>query len=156
VDLRSPPIHHSLGKTLCIITGAPAKIRRSCDNWVTQHDSATKDTGWDGRFADLPSAELTAGAAVRFTFLWAQHREGRDFKVEFEGVASASAPVYYPGLNRNAAIAQRRWPRSAQMVSRALTDRDQILDRVDAGSGPRGPHGFIPLRPRPDFAGQGD
>jgi len=76
------------GKTLRVETLAPAVIHFSSDDWQTTHDVSTRDTGLEIHVADLPTAELPAGTAVRFTFYWpaATKWEGVDFSVRVEAV----------------------------------------------------------------------
>ncbi|MEO7702234.1 MAG: glycoside hydrolase family 15 protein, partial [Opitutus sp.] len=71
----------SAGKTLRLITGAAANVRWSSDNWATVNDSDTRDTGFGCHWADLPTKELAAGAALVFTFQWAENWEGKNFTV---------------------------------------------------------------------------
>jgi glucoamylase len=71
------------GRTLRIETLAPAVVRWSPDGWRTVRDVATADRGLGVHSADLPTSDLSAGAAVPFTFRWpeAARWEGTDFSV---------------------------------------------------------------------------
>ena len=57
-----------LGKTLRIEVLAAALIHWSADAWSTFTDTATVDTGLGVHWADLPTAALSAGTTLRFTF----------------------------------------------------------------------------------------
>jgi glucoamylase len=74
------------GKTLRVETRAAAVIHWSADGWQTVHDTATRDTGLGMHLADLPTADLPAGATVTFTFRWppTDRWEGRDFSVQVQ------------------------------------------------------------------------
>jgi glucoamylase len=80
--LAHQPPRIQRGKVLRIITETPAMIHWSADGWTTVKDSHTRDSGLGCSFADLPAAELPAGARIVFTFLWQDRWEGRDFSVE--------------------------------------------------------------------------
>ena len=71
----------TLGKTLRIEVLAAALIHWSADAWRTSTDTATVDTGLGVHWADLPTAALSAGTTLRFTFYWrdAGRWEGEDF-----------------------------------------------------------------------------
>jgi len=79
--LIHPTRQIAAGKTLRIITSAPAKIHWSSDGWTTVHDLEMQETGLGCWFGDLPTERLAVDARVVFTFLWAQRWEGRDFQV---------------------------------------------------------------------------
>jgi glucoamylase len=70
-------------KVLRLEVLAPARIRYSFDGWGSPHEIETTDTGLGLHKADLPTAELSPGAEVVFTFFWlgAALWEGVDFKV---------------------------------------------------------------------------
>ncbi|TSJ77535.1 glucoamylase [Rariglobus hedericola] len=70
------------GKTLRVITAAPAKVRWSADNWATVNDNDSQDTGFGCHWIDLPTQKLPADAAIVFTFQWAEKWEGRNFTVK--------------------------------------------------------------------------
>ncbi len=69
------------GKGLRIITGAPAMVHWSCDEWKTPQDQQTRDTGLYCWSADLDTTRCAAGTRVLFTFRWQDRWEGRDFAV---------------------------------------------------------------------------
>jgi glucoamylase len=71
------------GKTLRIETLAPARVHWSADDWRTSADAETRNTGLGVHLVDLPTADLNAGTAVRFTFYWPQadRWENQDFEV---------------------------------------------------------------------------
>jgi glucoamylase len=72
------------GKTLRVETLAPALVRWSFDDWHTVHDTEGRDTGLGMYLADLPTSELPAGTAARFTFYWPldDRWEGVDYAVQ--------------------------------------------------------------------------
>jgi glucoamylase len=71
------------GKKLRIVLTAPAMVHWSFDNWQTQHDINTRETGLGTHVADFPAAGLSAGSEIVFTFYWLQEQrwEGTDFTV---------------------------------------------------------------------------
>jgi glucoamylase len=72
------------GKTLRLIIGAAAVVEFTTDEWQKRRDCKTQPSGLpDLHFADLPTAELPACAAVEFTFRWIEGNkwEGRNFRV---------------------------------------------------------------------------
>lgn len=72
------------GKTLRFILGAPAAVIASGDGWKTVRTGETRPSGLpELYFADLPTAELKAGAVMEFTFRWrvGDKWEGRNFSV---------------------------------------------------------------------------
>jgi len=80
--LAHQPQRIAPGKTLRIITEKAATIHWSFDGWTTANDLVTRDAGFGCCFADLPSAKLSTGARIVFTFLWQEGWEGREFQVE--------------------------------------------------------------------------
>jgi glucoamylase len=72
------------GKTLRIETLAPAQVRWSADEWKSDAEEVTRDTGLGIYFVDLPSSKLAPDSAVCFTFYWpeAERWEGRNFEVK--------------------------------------------------------------------------
>jgi glucoamylase len=82
------------GRTLRIIVGAEASLRWSADGWASaQTVEATKQSVLGLWFAELPTADLPAGAVVEFTFFWkaAQRWEGRNFSVSVNPAVDAPA-----------------------------------------------------------------
>jgi glucoamylase len=70
------------GRVLRVETLGPATVRWSADGWRTVTDAEACDTGFGVWVADLPTADLPAGATVLLTFRWAPDRwEGQDFAV---------------------------------------------------------------------------
>jgi glucoamylase len=69
------------GKTLRLITAAPAKVHWSFDGWKTTTDSEMRQAGLDCWFVDLPTAKLPDATRLLFTFLWNDRWEGKDFQV---------------------------------------------------------------------------
>ena len=69
------------GKTLRIEVLAAAIVHWSADGWNTITDTPTIDTMLGVHWVDLPTADLPAGAIIRFTFYWreADRWEGEDF-----------------------------------------------------------------------------
>jgi len=80
--LAHQPPRIQTGKTFRIITGAPATVRWSFDNWKSENDSETRESGIGCWFANLPSGKLASGVTIRFTIRWQDRWEGRDFTVE--------------------------------------------------------------------------
>jgi glucoamylase len=74
------------GKKLRLILTAPALVHWSLDNWQTQKDTNTNDTGLGTHVADLASDLLSVGSEIVFTFFWLQEQrwEGTDFRVGVE------------------------------------------------------------------------
>ena len=73
------------GKTLRCVLTAPALVHWSFDNWRTQQDINTSDTGLGTYVADLPVDKLSAGSEIVFTFYWQEQRwEGTNFSVLVE------------------------------------------------------------------------
>jgi glucoamylase len=78
--IRTMPV----GKLLRIETLAPAGIHWSADDWRTTHDLPSREIeGLGLHIADLPTAELSEGEEILFTFNWpdAGHWEGVNFIV---------------------------------------------------------------------------
>src|ERR1700674_3395584 len=74
----------SQGKKLRLVLSAPALVRWSFDNWRTQQDLNTCDTGLGTYVADLPADRLSVGSEIVFTFYWL--REQRWEEVNFSVV----------------------------------------------------------------------
>jgi glucoamylase len=74
------------GKTLRISLPTPALVHWSSDCWRTAYDIETVDTGLGLHAADLPTARLTCGASIVFTFYWPEQQrwEGVDYSVEVQ------------------------------------------------------------------------
>ncbi|HKB53392.1 MAG TPA: glycoside hydrolase family 15 protein, partial [Ramlibacter sp.] len=72
------------GTTLRIEALAPATVHWSADDWRTVRDTDTRASGLCVHYADLATADLHAGASVKFTFYWRETRswEGADFVVD--------------------------------------------------------------------------
>jgi glucoamylase len=60
-----------------------ARIRWSTDQWTTTSDNDTVAAGLGLQFYDLPTADLTDQAVIRFTLFWPEQNrwEGADFQV---------------------------------------------------------------------------
>ncbi|HEV2729511.1 MAG TPA: glucan 1,4-alpha-glucosidase [Terriglobales bacterium] len=73
------------GKVLRIVLPTPALVHWSFDGWRSNHDTNTRDP-LGMYIADLPAADLKAGAEIVFTFYWQneQRWEGTDFAVRIE------------------------------------------------------------------------
>jgi glucoamylase len=71
------------GKKLRLVLTAPALVHWSFDNWGTQQDANTNDTGLGTYVADLPTDRLSVGSEIVFTFYWLQEQrwEGGNFSV---------------------------------------------------------------------------
>lgn len=73
------------GKTLRIILAAEAVVHWTTDGWQRANDSQTNPTGLPDLFSiDLPTAQLSAGTKIEWTFRWrADERwEGQNFSAE--------------------------------------------------------------------------
>jgi glucoamylase len=70
---------------LRIVVPSPALVHWSFDGWRSNHDTNTRDP-LGMYIADLPAADLKAGAEMIFTFYWQneQRWEGTDFAVTIE------------------------------------------------------------------------
>ena len=76
------------GRTLRLELLAPARVRFTTNDWSSQADLETNETGLGVWIADIPRSELLpAGGAVEFTFWWldAQSWEGANFRVAIVG-----------------------------------------------------------------------
>lgn len=71
------------GKVLRIEVLEPARVHFSSDGWHSVADLDTRDTGLGVYVADLPTAALSPGSYVSFTFYWPldSRWEGVDFDV---------------------------------------------------------------------------
>jgi len=78
-DYQTPCI--SCGKILRIITGAPATLHWSFDDWKMTHEMKLADSGISCWFADLAAQTLASGTHIVFTFRWENRWEGKDFGV---------------------------------------------------------------------------
>lgn len=76
----------SKGKILRIETLHPACIRWTTDNWITTHDTTSRDTLLGVFVADLPTQDVPSGGKIFYTFYWpeAKNWEKIDFKIEVE------------------------------------------------------------------------
>jgi len=74
------------GKKLRILLMEPAMLHWSFDNWKTNQDSQSRESGWNLQHVDLPTENLPAGQQIVFTFLWKNEGrwEGRDYVVTVE------------------------------------------------------------------------
>jgi glucoamylase len=87
------------GATLRIELSAAAIVRWSADDWKTVDDTPTVDTTLGVHFADLPTAPLRGGTALRFTWRWRDDDrwQGEDFAcviltgMEHDAVAPVAA-----------------------------------------------------------------
>jgi len=63
---------------------APATIHYSFDEWRTDHDLASQDTGLGLFYADLPTERLKPGGVIAFTLHWSAPEtwEGLDYRVK--------------------------------------------------------------------------
>jgi glucoamylase len=74
-------------KTLRIIVGAEAIVVWSADSWTTTNKSETITVGGLAVFfVDLPTAVLTRGGLIQFTFYWTegQRWEGKNWQITIE------------------------------------------------------------------------
>jgi glucoamylase len=74
------------GRTLRIEVLSRAVVHWSPDGWQKVMDVETRDTGLGLYYVDLPTAEISSGNSVVFTFYWpdAAKWEGKDFGVLIE------------------------------------------------------------------------
>jgi glucoamylase len=74
------------GKGLRFVLTAPALVHWSFDNWRTQQDISTRDTGLGTHIADLGTERLSVGSEIVFTIYWPQEGrwEGTNFSVVVE------------------------------------------------------------------------
>ncbi|MEO6995176.1 MAG: glucoamylase, partial [Lacunisphaera sp.] len=82
---RRQPGSIAAGKTLRLITAAPANVHWSADGWKTTNDNRTTDTGLGCWFVDLATKDLRVGAEVAFTFQWSGGWEGTNYTVAIVG-----------------------------------------------------------------------
>jgi glucoamylase len=73
------------GKILRLVVPAPALIHWSFDGWKTTQDTDTRDP-LGVYVADLPTAHLSSGREIVFTFYWPQEQrwEGLNYSVTVE------------------------------------------------------------------------
>ncbi len=73
-------------KILLIALLDPGRVRWSIDGWKTVHDSDTRDSGLGIHTLYLPTATLSPGAVIAFTFYWPSEDrwEGKNFTVTVE------------------------------------------------------------------------
>jgi glucoamylase len=70
-------------RQLRIETLVPVLVHWSADNWLTTHDTNSRDTQLGVHVTDLPTETLPIGTRVLFTFYWpeADRWEQRDYSV---------------------------------------------------------------------------
>jgi glucoamylase len=76
------------GRHLRIELLAPAVVHFSLDGWRTTQDMKTHDTGLGFHVIDLPTAKMSAGDRLIFTFQWPQagnQWEKKDFEIVVDG-----------------------------------------------------------------------
>ncbi len=70
------------GYPLRLLLTAPARVHYGLGSWKAPVDIETRDSGMGLHYVDLPTALLTVGQQVLFTFQWSNGRwEGRDFSI---------------------------------------------------------------------------
>jgi glucoamylase len=74
------------GRILRIEVLSRAVVHWSADGWQKVMDVETRDTGLGLHYVDLPTAKITSGCSIVFTFYWpdAARWEGKDFGVLIE------------------------------------------------------------------------
>ena len=75
------------GKTLRIIAAAPFSVHASLDGWATSTDVGSRDLGYSGSFADVPTiGGAKQSTQLSFTIFWTEEKrwEGRNFDVKIE------------------------------------------------------------------------
>jgi glucoamylase len=74
------------GKRLRFVLTAAALVHWSFDNWRTQDDTGTRDTGLGTYVVDLSTERLSVGSEIVFTLYWPQEErwEGTDYSVVVE------------------------------------------------------------------------
>ncbi len=90
--LTHQPARIHPGKTLRLISAAPATVRWSFDGWKTVNDVETTESGLGCWFADLPAERLAAGGKIVFTFRRQDKWEGQDFAVEISQGGGVAGP----------------------------------------------------------------
>jgi glucoamylase len=74
------------GRTLRLILQAPAKVRWTSDGWANSTETETASAGFQQLFfVDLPTANLTEGAQVEWTFFWLESNsweDGENFRAQ--------------------------------------------------------------------------
>ncbi|TAM85606.1 glycosyl hydrolase [bacterium] len=71
------------GRILRITLRDPAMVRYTTDDWQTQHDVETRDTGLGIHLVEIATEPLEPGVAITFTFRWRESGtwEGENFSV---------------------------------------------------------------------------
>ena len=73
------------GRSLRIITNAPARIHWSADDWKSTNDLDTAPAGFSEiHFADLPLSQCAVGTLVEWSFFWPRenHWQGENFQAQ--------------------------------------------------------------------------
>jgi glucoamylase len=62
----------------------PAQMHWTVDNWITAHDSQTRDTGIGIYVIDISAEELPNGSILEFTFFWpgSERWEGTNYQIQ--------------------------------------------------------------------------
>ncbi len=71
------------GTELTVAVRAPARVHWGINGWENVRDVDTRDTGLGVYAVDLPTADLSVGETIQFTFFWLDEGawEGRDYEV---------------------------------------------------------------------------
>ena len=81
------------GKVLRIIAAAPFQLHATLDSWASVKQVNSRDLGYSGSFADLPTAPADPSAKqseqLSFTIFWTEENrwEGRNFDIKIESPA---------------------------------------------------------------------
>jgi glucoamylase len=76
----------SHGNTLRLFLPAPARVRWSADEWITQKEYLTSNSIVDIHLVDLPTGSLIEGVTVQFAIYWSKESqwEGTEYSVKIE------------------------------------------------------------------------
>ncbi|HYV98436.1 MAG TPA: glycoside hydrolase family 15 protein [Gemmatimonadaceae bacterium] len=79
------------GRQIRIDLAARAVVHWTADNWVTSHDTSTREITSGIHTAELPTSALGAGRTVTFTFYWPESAkwEGKDFRLTLDAKRKA-------------------------------------------------------------------
>jgi glucoamylase len=80
---RMPLRELRAGQTLVLCLPRPARVRHGVDGWLAPVEADTIDSGLTLHMMVLPSASLSAGTTLNFTFHWTDDErwDGQDYRV---------------------------------------------------------------------------
>jgi len=87
---RSPITELRPGRRLSVCLDEPALVHYGVDGWQRTADVATQDSGLGLHVADVPTATLSAGQALNFTFLRTATKrwEASDYRIDVRDVVA--------------------------------------------------------------------